>query len=359
MDSFAADSSETDRSQVNTTISFGVPCYNSAAYMDACISSILKGCEFAPDVQVIIVDDGSQGDETPDLADEWARRYPQHVKVIHQENGGHGCAVLAAIAAADGAYFKIIDSDDWVGAGALRALLYQLRRMLEREQAVDLIITNYVYEHAADNTSKTIDFRNVLPRGKVIGWDRMGFFGPGQYLMMHALTYRTALLRAGSIPMPAHTFYVDNIYAYIPLPRVSTIYYLDVDLYHYYIGRPDQSVNEQVVIQHIDQQLRVSRIMLRAYHLYDEVESVKLRNYMLNYLSLMMATTSVYVRLSNDAADRAACDALWQEFKEFDSKMYHTVRNSVFGAATNLPTKVGDCLTLWLYRQARKIFKFN
>ena len=341
------------------TITFGVPCYNSAEYMDACISSILEGCEYADDVQVVIVDDGSDADDTPERADDWARRHPDHVKVVHQENGGHGIAVLAALGAADGAYFKIVDSDDWVGAGALRALLYQLRRMLDEGHLVDLVVTNYVFEPVADGTSKTIDYRYALPRGKVVGWDKLGIFGPGQYLMMHALTYRTSILRSGGIPMPAHTFYVDNIYAYVPLPRVRTIYYLDVDLYHYYIGREDQSVNESVVIKRIDQQLRVSRTMVRAYHLYDEVESTKLRNYMLDYLSLMMATSSVYVRLSDDAADRAACDALWAEFEEFDPKMYRTVRNSVFGTATNLPTKIGDRLAVWFYRQARKIFKFN
>ncbi len=327
--------------------------------MDTCISSILEGCEYAQDVQIIIVDDGSQLDATADIADGWAERYPDHIKVIHQENGGHGIAVLSAIAAADGVFFKIIDSDDWVAAGALRALLYQLRRMIEQDNAVDLVVTNYVYEHAVDNKSKTIDYSNVLPRGKTITWDKIGFFTPGQYLMMHALTYRTALLREGGVPMPAHTFYVDNIYAYVPLARVQTIYYLDVDLYHYFIGRENQSVNEQVVIQHIDEQLRVSRIMMRSYHLYDEIESTKLRNYMLNYLSLMMTTTSVYVRLSDDAADRAACDVLWREFEEFDSKMYHTVRNSAFGTASKLPTRIGDRIVLWLYRQARKIFKFN
>ena len=43
------------------TISFAVPCYNSAAYMDTCIESILK-C--GDDIEILIVDDGSTKDDT-------------------------------------------------------------------------------------------------------------------------------------------------------------------------------------------------------------------------------------------------------------------------------------------------------
>ena len=41
------------------TITFGIPCYNSSEYMDHCIESILEGSDYADDVQIVIVDDGS------------------------------------------------------------------------------------------------------------------------------------------------------------------------------------------------------------------------------------------------------------------------------------------------------------
>ena len=101
------------------TISFGIPCYNSAEYMDKCILSILEGSDYADDVQIVIVDDGSAKDNTPAKADEWQERYPGLIKAVHQENGGHGVAVMKAVEHADGAYFKNIDSDDWADADAL------------------------------------------------------------------------------------------------------------------------------------------------------------------------------------------------------------------------------------------------
>ena len=62
-------------------ISFVVPCYNSANYMRHCIDSLLIGGD---DVEIIIIDDGSV-DDTPRIADEYAKKYPNIVKVHHQK----------------------------------------------------------------------------------------------------------------------------------------------------------------------------------------------------------------------------------------------------------------------------------
>ena len=75
-------------------ISFGIPCYNSADYMDHCISSIVYGSGQAEDIQVVFVDDGSTKDDTLGKAQAWQERHPSIVKVVHQDNGGHGVAVM-------------------------------------------------------------------------------------------------------------------------------------------------------------------------------------------------------------------------------------------------------------------------
>ena len=58
------------------TITFGIPCYNSAEYMDHCISSILQGTGYAQDVQIVVVDDGSTKDNTLEKAQQWEREHP-------------------------------------------------------------------------------------------------------------------------------------------------------------------------------------------------------------------------------------------------------------------------------------------
>lgn len=341
------------------TITFGIPCYNSSEYMDHCVESILEGCGYADDVQIVIVDDGSTKDNTLAKALEWQTRYPSIVEAVHQENGGHGMAVLKALEKAKGAYFKVVDSDDWLDREACAKLLSTLRGFLERDLRVDLVISNYVYEHVDDGTHVTIDYRGTLKRNKIITWDKIGHFNMAQNLLMHSLCYRTEILLDGGVPMPAHTFYVDNIYAYVPLPRCKTLYYLDVDLYRYFIGREDQSVNEKVMVGRIDQQLRITRIMMDAYHLYDDVESPKLRSYMVGYFTLMMAVCSIFSRMSDapDAMDN--CEELWRHLKAYDKRMYRRARMGVVGIATNLPTKAGEKFTLGVYRIASKLFKFN
>ena len=79
---------------------------------------------------------------------------------------------------------------------------------------------------------------------------------------MHALVYRTEILRQSGIVLPEHTFYVDNLFAYCPLPYVRNIFYMDIDLYQYYLGRDDQSVNEQMLKKRIDQQMKVTRMVI-------------------------------------------------------------------------------------------------
>ncbi len=96
-------------------ITFTVPCYNSAAYMSHCVETLLPAGEEA---EIILVDDGSK-DDTGRIADEFAEKYPDIVRVIHQENGGHGEGVNQGIRNARGVYFKVVDSDDWLDTDAL------------------------------------------------------------------------------------------------------------------------------------------------------------------------------------------------------------------------------------------------
>jgi hypothetical protein len=158
------------------TITFAIPCYNSAAYMDHCIESILEGSDYAKDVQIVIVDDGSTKDDTAMRADLWQARHPDIIKAVHQENGGHGIAVMAGVKAADGVYYKVVDSDDWLDIFALQKLLETLRHFIEFDTRVDLVITNYVYEHVEDGKQNIVDYRYALPRGKIITWDKIGHF---------------------------------------------------------------------------------------------------------------------------------------------------------------------------------------
>ena len=340
-------------------ITFGIPCYNSAAYMDTCVQSILDGSDGAQDIEIVIVDDGSFKDDTAAKADEWAEKYPEIIKAVHQENGGHGTAVLTGLSHATGTFYKVVDSDDWLDVEALSVMLQKMRETEAAHADVDLFITNYVYEHSVDNTQHVVDYTRVLPEGRVFGWHEIGHFNITQNLLMHALCYRTSVLREEGVPLPAHTFYVDNIYAWVPLPRCKRMFYLNEDLYRYFIGREDQSVNEKVMASRIDQQVLITRIMMESYHIYDDVQIPQLRSYMINYFVIMMSICSVFSRLSErpDAMDEL--ERLWSDLHAYDRRMWRRCRLGIMGQATNLPGRLGRSITLALYHLADKFVKFN
>lgn len=123
-------------------LSIAIPCYNSEAYMEKCIESLLKGGE---DVEILVVNDGSS-DRTAEIADAYAEKYPTIIKAVHQENGGHGEAVNAGIRNATGLYFKVVDSDDWVNEEAYAKILHTLGELVRGPETVDMLISNFVYE---------------------------------------------------------------------------------------------------------------------------------------------------------------------------------------------------------------------
>lgn len=337
------------------TISFAVPCYNSAAYMDKCIESLLK-C--GDDIEILIVDDGSTKDDTAAKADEWQERCPGVVRAIHKENGGHGSAVNAGLANATARYFKVVDSDDWLDEDAMAEVMKYLRLQMELKDPTDLVIANYVYEKVHEGTRTVMRYKNVFPEGYEFGWDEVGRFGPSQYLLMHSVIYRTELLSDMNLQLPEHCFYVDNIFVYEPLPQVETMYYLDVDMYRYFIGREDQSVNESVMMGRIDQQLRVTRTMIDAVDVM-AIEEKRLRQYMENYLAMMMCICSVFLRMRNTPEDEEKRDAIWRYLKEADAALYRRIRTNVLNIGTNLPTEAGRRAGLGGYHIAQKVFKFN
>ena len=333
-------------------ISFVVPCYNSESYMDRCINSLLSGGD---EVEIIIVNDGSK-DNTGQIADSYQQKYPNIVKVIHKENGGHGSGVNAGLKIAKGLYFKVVDSDDWLDEASLITLLKNINKSTKKP---DLIVCNYVYNTL--KSKKIMKFENVFPLHQECTWEDIKFFHPSQYLIMHSLIYKTTILKKCKLNLPTHTFYVDNIVAYQPLPFVKTITYYDLDLYQYFIGREDQSVNEKVMIKRVDQQLKVTKIILDSVNL-DNIKSTqpKLYQYMTRFVSMMITISSIYLLMKGDSDSYDKRRKLWNYVKKVNKNLYHKLRlTKLAGATYILPGKLGGYVTLKGYKLAQKVYKFN
>jgi len=339
-------------------LSIAVPCYNSEQYMHKCIDSLLVGGE---DVEIIIVDDGSTMDRTPEIADEYAAQFPTIVKAVHKANGGHGSAVNTGIANATGLYFKVVDSDDWVKKDAYMKVLDKLRELAGGNKALDMLICNYVYEKEGEKRKKRIRYRHILPIDEIFTWKDCHHFTKGHYILMHSVIFRTRLLRECGLKLPEHTFYVDNLYVFEPLPHVRNMYYMDVNFYRYYIGREDQSVNESVMISRIDQQLRVNRLMIdfMVENKPEIVKTKRLYQYMMNYLEIITTISSVLLIRSGTEENLEKKKELWQYLKKKDRRLYCRIRWGVLGNAMNLPGRSGRKISVEGYKICQKIFKFN
>ena len=183
-------------------------------------------------------------------------------------------------------------------------------------------------------------------------------FRKGQYILMHSVIYRTKLLRECGLELPKHTFYVDNIYVYKPLPSVKTLYYMDVDFYRYFIGREDQSVNEKVMISRIDQQINVNKIMVDEFDLW-KIPNRKLRHYMFNYLEIITVISTIMLIRSGTEENLLKKRELWKYIKDQDIRLFHHLRAGIMGNAMNLPGKGGRKISVAAYRLSQKVVGFN
>ncbi|MCI9320227.1 MAG: glycosyltransferase [Lachnospiraceae bacterium] len=338
-------------------LSIAIPCYNSEAYMRKCVESLLAGGE---DVEIIIVDDGSK-DKTAEIADDYAQKYPSIVKAVHQENGGHGSAVNTGIDNATGLYFKVVDSDDWLKKEAYLQVLDTLKELTGGSETLDMLVCNFVYEKEGEKRKKVMHYRHILPADKIVAWEDCRHFGKGHYILMHSVIFRTKLLKECGIRLPEHTFYVDNLYVFEPLPYVRKLYYLDVNLYRYYIGREDQSVNEEIMISRIDQQIQVNKIMMD--YLVEKKQEIlrnkRLYQYMRNYLEIITTISSVLLIRSDTEENLEKKKELWKYLKTKDKRLYVWMRGGIMGNTMNLPGKGGRRFSVDAYKICRKIFKFN
>ncbi len=335
-------------------LTFAVPCYNSQDYMGRCIESLLPGGD---EVEILIIDDGST-DLTGDMADKYQEKYPGIIRAIHQENGGHGEAVNTGIKNATGLYFKVVDSDDRVDANAYRQVLDKLRDLTGGDTVLDMMLCNFVYDKEGARRKKIMHYEHSVPVEELVSWDQTKHFRKGRYILMHSVIYRTKLLRKCGMELPRHTFYVDNIYVFEPLPYVKTLYYLPVNFYRYYIGREDQSVNESVMISRIDQQIAVTKLMI-DYFRDTKVENLKLRWYMRNYLEIMMVISSIFLIKAGDPESLNKKKQLWEYLRSRDLTTYLVVRHSMLGQTINLPGKGGRKICIGGYRIAQMVVGFN
>ena len=138
-------------------LSFIIPVYNTEAYLDECLQSLLNQDIPAADYELVCVNDGST-DGSLQLLRHYEQEYA-NVTVINQENGGVCRARNTGLRAARGEYVWFFDSDDVLRHNSLGILLEK-----SRERSCDRIIVGqqcFVDTISSSGTPERI-FQNVL-----------------------------------------------------------------------------------------------------------------------------------------------------------------------------------------------------
>ena len=250
-------------------LTVAIPAYNAESYLAYTLDSLCGAYEkidpfraegvcreiedaeqkqLLKKLEILVIDDGSK-DKTGEIADRYAEIYPETVRVIHKENGGHGSGINCGIREARGRYFKVVDADDWVEPEAFSNLL----KALERSQD-DAVVSGFYWRF--DNGSgeessfpakaeMTEPFKGVK-YGTSYSFD--GIAGK-VYMKMHGITWRTGILRQMPLAIDEHCYYVDAEYILYPVPWIRTVSFIPDFVYQYRIGREGQSVSPEKMVQ--------------------------------------------------------------------------------------------------------------
>ena len=328
-----------------------IPVYNTEKYIKRCLDSLIVS-EIMDDIEILVVNDGGK-DHSVEIIQKYVDSYPETVRLIDKENGGHGSTINAGIKEAKGKYFRVLDSDDWFNSTDFVKFVNRLK-----SEDADLVVCDYRKEHTYNSKSEYFVYKNLEDR-KCYCFDDIDLkILEGEYFVMATSTYKTEILRTSGLKMLEKTFYVDMQYNVVPMTKVETFTYYHLDIYRYFIGRDDQSVNEKVMIGRIDQQIKVNKLMIDAYDL-TKIKNKKLRDYMVKYLTMMMTVSSVFLIKEGSEESLQKREELWEYLKNKNKIMYRMINKMALSKPMQFRSKAGRKIVVWGYSLSQKIYGFN
>lgn len=218
-------------------VSVVVPVYKVEKYLHQCVDSILQ--QSLHDIEVILVDDGSP-DSCPQICDEYARKDPR-VKVIHQQNGGLGKAYNAGIAAAQGKYIGLVESDDWIEPD-----MYSTLYSLAETYGPDILKCDFFHYNSFKNPADkpyghgTASPQNIYPENKVFNIEQAPLM-LAYHSAVWAGLYKSSFIKQLAFKTDQGAAYVDFPFSFEALLKAKGIMLTYKRLYHYRIEEGQNS----------------------------------------------------------------------------------------------------------------------
>jgi glycosyltransferase involved in cell wall biosynthesis len=234
-------------------------------------------------IEIIIVNDGSS-DSTLSVAQKYEKKYPQSVIVVDKKNGGHGSTINAGLERATGKYFRVVDSDDWVNIDDFGSFIFRLAN-----SDTDIVVTNYSREMVYSGKNELVRYKS-LKYDHVYDFDKFEPRSLGNdYFYMATSTIKTDKLRKAGLVLDEHTFYVDMEYVVLSIAHLSSFEYWDFDIYRYWIGRPQQSIDTRNIFRNRGHHEKVLQRLINFYTHEKQLNANK-REYVRKIIVLMLNT---------------------------------------------------------------------
>lgn len=300
-----------------TLMTIAIPCYNGTPYIDVAINSLVNKRIIKEGVaslfEIILIDDGSK-DHSSEMAQEFAKKWNEEIRkdfirVITKPNGQYGSVINRAIQEAKGVYLKILDVDDTFNANSLIKILTIIAGF---KNHVDVILTDSTFEKVGKNSSKVFSWKKWMDPYQII--DHRDFNFPMSLITMHSLTYRTDHLREINYTQVEKVYYSDSQYSLIPLSKATSLFYIAIPFYRYYIGRADQSVSKDVMVRNRKHQLTVLETIWTQMQI-DDIYSKGILKYVLYNMTAMACWSVLLMLLDENAENR------YKEIRDFMAKL--------------------------------------
>lgn len=234
--------------------------YNMERYITECLESLVVDNADRL-LEVIVVNDGSK-DSSPSIAHAYSEKHPSVFKVIDKENGHYGSCVNAGLSAATGKYVKVLDADDFFNSTDFNDYLQLLASC-----DADMVITDWYKTTIKGKPYRTRSYPEFY--NKVYKIEELSPLGKFRSVLMHAITYRTEMLRSIGYRQPEGVCYTDDVWRFTPLSAVKTVTFFHKAIYCYRTGREGQSMDHSVMMR------SASHYLVVANHKLDVWEKVK------------------------------------------------------------------------------------
>lgn len=244
-----------------------VPTYNMEKLLDKCLTSlIVNDNELMMQIEVLVVIDGAK-DRSSEIAHSYEAKYPDTFRVIDKENGNYGSCVNRGLKEALGKYIKVLDADDWFDSNVFKEYLLFLSSI-----NCDMVLSSF--NRVDENSVITETTKWDLYKGEIFELQDL----PLVNIEMHAITYKTSILKTIGYSQTEGISYTDTEWSVLPLPYINKCITFSLPLYQYLVGRDGQTVEPVAFAKNYHQRVNI------CYRLLDELSDLSEESQAYNYI---------------------------------------------------------------------------